>query len=120
MHADLPRLWLVPQSVAVRSQDLVDPDLKDVLGAMHNVVINNAGDSTSLTDVVLVLGVVFMVIVVPVLLSFRHKAMKMQVVSPDDQAASAELWDRARRMETRIEYLERVLDSEMPGWRNRS
>ena len=88
---------------------------------MHNVVINNGGgDETTLVDAVVVLGSLFMVVVVPILLYYWNKGRAHGAASPADQQASAELWDRARRMETRIEYLERVLDSEMPGWRSRS
>ena len=33
-----------------------------------------------------------------------------------DEKALGELWQSARRMEGRIEALEKVLDSEAPGW----
>jgi len=29
----------------------------------------------------------------------------------------AELWDSARRLEARVEGLEKVLDAQAPGWR---
>lgn len=41
---------------------------------------------------------------------------------PDGKLAPverAELAERAERMEQRIEALERILDAESPGWRNR-
>jgi phage shock protein B len=40
-------------------------------------------------------------------------------LSADDERMMGELWQTARRMETRIEQLERVLDAEAPGWRGR-
>jgi len=41
-------------------------------------------------------------------------------LSGDDEKALGELWQSARRMEGRIEALEKILDSEAPGWRMRA
>ncbi len=40
-------------------------------------------------------------------------------LSGDDEKALGELWQSARRMEGRIDALEKVLDAEAPGWRMR-
>lgn len=37
-----------------------------------------------------------------------------------DAAQTQALWETAQRMERRIESLEMLLDSELPGWRSRS
>ena len=90
---------------------------------MHNVVINSGGGESELVEGLIAIGICFTVIVLPLLVIFvfgRRRGQQPAAASADQERASIELWDRARRMETRIEYLERVLDSEMPGWRNRS
>lgn len=38
----------------------------------------------------------------------------------EDPAQTQALWETAQRMERRIENLEMLLDSELPGWRSRS
>lgn len=69
-----------------------------------------------------VLGIVFLVIVMPVWL-VAHYATRWRAarrLSGEDEKALGELWQSARRMETRIEALEKILDSEAPGWRMRA
>jgi phage shock protein B len=41
-------------------------------------------------------------------------------LSGDDEKTLGDLWQSARRMEGRIEALEKVLDSDAPGWRMRA
>ena len=40
-------------------------------------------------------------------------------LSREDEKTMAELWESARRLESRIEGLERVLDAQAPGWRGK-
>jgi len=40
--------------------------------------------------------------------------------NPQDQAQTEALMATAQRMERRIDSLEMLLDSELPGWRSRS
>ena len=49
----------------------------------------------------------------------RLREMSLQGMSQEEQRALAEMGDVARRMEQRIENLERILDSELAGWRSR-
>ena len=49
----------------------------------------------------------------------RMRQLNMQGLSQDEQRALAEMSELARRMEQRIDNLERVLDSEVAGWRSR-
>jgi phage shock protein B len=55
----------------------------------------------------------------PILLHHRRESRKM-AGSAVDQKMVAELMAAAQRMEQRLGYLENVLDTEVPGWRNRS
>ena len=45
--------------------------------------------------------------------------MNLQGLSQEEQRALADMGDMARRMEQRVENLERILDSELAGWRSR-
>jgi len=69
----------------------------------------------------LVLGILFLVVVVPIWLICHYITQwrNARRLSGDDEKTLGELWQSARRMEGRIETLERVLDSEAPGWRMR-
>jgi phage shock protein B len=66
-----------------------------------------------------VLGIIFLAIVAPIwiLCHFVTEWRKARRLSRDDEKVLGELWQSARRIEGRIEALERVLDSEAPGWR---
>ena len=78
-------------------------------------------DPDSFYDMVVALGAIFMTVALPIWLAFRYAGQKAAARTRGaDPAAATEMMDRARRLESRIEYLERVLDAEMPGWRTRS
>jgi phage shock protein B len=47
------------------------------------------------------------------------RQMNLQGLSQDEQRALSDMSETARRMEQRIENLERILDSEIAGWRSR-
>ncbi len=74
------------------------------------------------TFLVTAIGVPFVVIVLPIWLIFHYGAKRkaMQAPSQADQQELVALRDAARWMEQRIDNLERVLDTEAPGWRSRS
>jgi phage shock protein B len=69
-----------------------------------------------------VLGIIFLVIVAPIWIIFHYVTQWRQArrLSSDDEKALGELWQSARRMEGRIDALEKVLDAEAPGWRMRT
>ncbi len=69
-----------------------------------------------------VLGILFLVVVAPIWI-IAHYATRWSAarrLSGDDEKALGELWQSARRMEGRIETLEKILDTEAPGWRMRA
>jgi phage shock protein B len=69
-----------------------------------------------------ILGIIFLLIVAPIWI-IAHYATRWRAarrLSAEDEKALAEIWQSARRMETRIEALEHVLDGEAPGWRMRA
>ena len=63
--------------------------------------------------------ILFVVVVAPIwiLCHYITQWRKARRLSDDDEKVLGELWHSARRMEGRIEALERVLDSDAPGWR---
>jgi phage shock protein B len=53
-------------------------------------------------------------------LAFRIRPRRDSGPSVADQAQMRALMETAQRMERRIESLEMLLDTEVPGWRSRS
>ncbi len=80
-----------------------------------------SSDFTSVAIVFLVMVALVLIAVPAVWLDYRMKARRFQAAqAQQDGSAAKSLWETARRLEERIGYLETVLDSEVPGWRNRS
>ena len=69
-----------------------------------------------------VLGILFLVVVAPVWIICHYLTQwrTSRRLSGDDEKALGELWQSARRMEERLEVLEKILDNEAPGWRMRT
>ena len=69
-----------------------------------------------------VLGILLLVVVAPIWI-VAHYATRWRtarMLSRDHERILAELHDSARRMEERMDSLERILDFEAPGWRSRA
>jgi phage shock protein B len=69
-----------------------------------------------------VVAVIFMVIVAPVWIIFHYvtKWRIAKTLSVDDEQMLSDLWHSAGKMEDRIRQLEKILDSEAPGWRSKA
>jgi phage shock protein B len=65
------------------------------------------------------LGVIFLTVVAPLWISAHYgvRWRKSRGLSHEDEKTLAELWESARRIENRVDGLERVLDAQAPGWR---
>lgn len=65
------------------------------------------------------LAILFLVIVAPIwiIAHYTTKARASRGLSTEDEKMLAQLWDSAKRMEERIETLERILDHDNTGWR---
>ena len=72
-------------------------------------------------DVIHLLIVIFGFVVVLVAMDNRSKLKRARGsgLGTADQQALDRALDQARRLEERIESLERVLDEDMPGWRRK-
>ncbi|PHZ84093.1 envelope stress response membrane protein PspB [Paremcibacter congregatus] len=66
------------------------------------------------------LGILFMVIVAPLLIIFHYttKWKQSKTLTSEDEKILTELWDSAERIEGRIQNIERILDTESPDWRD--
>lgn len=71
---------------------------------------------------VFVLMILFLVIVAPIwiILHYVTNWRRARALSAEDERMLAELWNSARRLEARVNSLERILDTEAPAWRNRT
>jgi phage shock protein B len=68
------------------------------------------------------LGVLLLVVVAPIWI-VAHYATKWRtarMLSHDQERILAELYEHAKRMEQRMDNLERILDAEAPGWRGKT
>jgi len=68
-----------------------------------------------------ILGILFMVIVAPLMVIFHYvtKWKQSKTLTSEDEKILTELWDSAERIENRIRNIERILDTESPDWRAR-
>jgi phage shock protein B len=66
-----------------------------------------------------VLGILFLTIVAPLWISAHYgtRWRKARGISREDEKTLADLLDSARRIEQRVEGLEKLLDVQSPGWR---
>ncbi len=66
--------------------------------------------------------VVFLSVVAPIWIIAHYvtRWRTAKTLSAEDERMLAELWETAPRLEERIHNLERILDGEVPGWRDRS
>ena len=68
-----------------------------------------------------VIAVLIFTIVVPlwIVLHYTTKWKMAKGLTDEDERIMQDLWDSARRMETRINTLETNLDEERSGWRKK-
>ena len=68
------------------------------------------------------LMILFMTVIAPlwIIFHFITKNREMNRLKPEDEKMMSELWESARRMEERIQTLEKILETEAPGWRGRT
>jgi phage shock protein B len=68
------------------------------------------------------LGILLLVVVAPIWI-VAHYATKWRtarILSRDQERVLLELYEHAKRMEQRMDNLERVLDADAPGWRGKA
>ncbi len=68
-----------------------------------------------------VLSIIFMTVVLP-LFAIMHYTTKWKAtkgLSNDEHQMLEELWKESQRMESRVNALETILDTEVPDWRKK-
>ena len=75
----------------------------------------------SLTTAVFVLSIVFMTVVVPciVIMHYTTKWKATKGLSDDEHKMLEDLWKESQAMQSRVNALETILDSEAPDWRKK-
>lgn len=65
--------------------------------------------------------VLFLVIALPlfIVLHFVTKWKQGREISMDDEKLLEDLWQLSQRLEDRLHTLERILDDELPSWREK-
>ncbi len=66
-----------------------------------------------------IVGMIFMAVVAPLWLFFHYSTQwrSSKSLSSEDQSTLMEMWKTAETMESRINNIERILDTETPDWR---
>ena len=66
--------------------------------------------------------IIFLVIVAPIwlVLHYVSRWRSSRTLSREDERMLVDLWESAKRMELRIQTLEKILDAEAPQWRRPS
>ncbi|MDR6294094.1 MULTISPECIES: envelope stress response membrane protein PspB [Inquilinus] len=69
--------------------------------------------------IVFVPVIIFLVIVAPIWLVLHYvtRWRSSRTLSREDERMLVDLWESAKRMELRIQTLEKILDAEAPQWR---
>lgn len=75
----------------------------------------------SVTEALFVLGIIFMTVVVPfvVIMHYMTKWKAAKGLSDDEQRMLEDLWKDSQSMQSRLNALETILDSEVPDWRKK-
>ena len=90
----------------------MDPETLAVMGGTHFM--------NDLTGLVAVIGgILFAAWLVKLRHERRMRQFGAQSLGAEEQRALADMNELARRMEQRVENLERILDTELAGWRSR-
>jgi phage shock protein B len=67
------------------------------------------------------IAVIFCIFVAPLwlILHYTTKRRQAQGLTREDEKMLQELWQLANRMESRVNTLETILDSQVPNWRSK-
>jgi phage shock protein B len=74
-----------------------------------------------LTTAVFVLSIIFMTVILPlfVIMHYTTKWKATKGLSDDEHQMLEDLWKQSQAMQSRVNALETILDSEVPDWRNK-
>ena len=68
-----------------------------------------------------VLAIIFMVVIAPlfVIMHYTTKWKATKGLSDDEHQMLEDLWKESQAMQSRVNALETILDSQVPDWRNK-
>jgi phage shock protein B len=74
-----------------------------------------------MTTALFVLTIIFMTVIVPlfVIMHYTTKWKATKGLSDDEHQMLEDLWKESQSMQSRVNALETILDSEVPDWRNK-
>jgi phage shock protein B len=74
-----------------------------------------------MTTALFVLTIIFMTVVVPlfVIMHYTTKWKATKGLSDDEHQMLEDLWKESQAMQSRVNALETILDSQVPDWRNK-
>ncbi|HET7306910.1 MAG TPA: envelope stress response membrane protein PspB [Gammaproteobacteria bacterium] len=72
-------------------------------------------------DIIVPIAVIFCIFVAPlwIIMHYSTKRRQAQGLTREDEKMLQELWQLATRMESRVNTLETILDSQVPDWRKK-
>lgn len=75
----------------------------------------------ALTTAIFVLSIIFMTVILPlfVIMHYTTKWKATKGLSDDEHQMLEDLWKQSQAMQSRVNALETILDSEVPDWRNK-
>ena len=73
------------------------------------------------TTAIFVLSIVFMAVILPlfIIMHYTTKWKATKGLSDDEHQMLEDLWKESQAMQSRVNALETILDSEVPDWRNK-
>jgi phage shock protein B len=73
------------------------------------------------TTAMFVLTIIFMTVIVPlfVIMHYTTKWKATKGLSDDEHQMLEDLWKESQAMQSRVNALETILDSEVPDWRSK-
>ena len=73
------------------------------------------------TTAMFILTIVFMTVIVPlfVIMHYTTKWKATKGLSDDEHQMLEDLWKESQGMQSRVNALETILDSQVPDWRNK-
>jgi phage shock protein B len=75
----------------------------------------------AMSTALFVLAIIFMTVVMPlfVIMHYTTKWKATKGLSDDEHQMLEDLWKQSQAMQSRVNALETILDSEVPDWRNK-
>lgn len=73
-------------------------------------------------DALVPIAIIFCIFVAPLwlILHYTTKRRQAQSLTREDEKMLSDLWQLAKKMESRVNALETILDAQVPNWRQKA